>query len=181
MTKEQHYLFLMLGSPGSGKSFVAEWLQREIPPTVHIRSDDLRLSMFGEDRLELHTNPEFKQPVYGAMDYMARQILSADVSVIYDANMNRRDTRHKLAKLALERGAVPLVIWLDVPIELAEQRVIERAERGGHEYFDISFVRRLTKNIEPPTSEEHVIRLDGRKSAEEQQQVFHAALATIKA
>lgn len=174
-----HYLFVMLGAPGAGKSYVSAWLS-PLVGAVHLRSDDLRLAMYGQDRLELHRNNAYRQPLFGAMDYAARQTLAAGHSVIYDTNTNRRSTRGSLAQAAREHGARAIVVYIDIPLATAKQRVLARAEQGGHQIFDgVEFVERLARNIEQPTADELVIRLDGQQSAARQQASFESQLAAI--
>ncbi len=174
------YFIMMLGAPGSGKSFVSEWLA-PVLRAVHLRSDDMRLEMYGQDRLELHRNPRFTRPLYSAMDYAARQILTAGASVIYDANLNQRKTRARLAQVAAEAGATSLIVHVTAPLEVAEERVRQRSAQSRHQHFgDIAFVRRMAANIEPPTPTEHLITLDGLAPATEQLEAFRAQLATIR-
>lgn len=176
MTKP--YLFLMMGMPGSGKSFVAEWLSPKLH-AVHLRSDDMRLAMFGEPRLELHRNPAYRKQLYGAMDYAARQPLAAGHSVIYDANLNWRRSRARLRRMAEQYNATAVIIFLEMDTETAHQRVIERANHGGHPNFELSYVERMANNIEPPTADEPTITLDGKATDSEQQASFTKQLKSL--
>lgn len=168
----------MLGSPGSGKSFVSAWLALKMG-AVHVRSDDLRLAMFGQDRQELHREARYRLPVIGAMEYMTRQTLAAGHSVVDDANYNKRDTRRKLAAMAATYNATPITVWVQAPLDVARERVIARAEQGGHAYFDIEFVERMAKKIQPPLDDELTIRLDGMQTKQEQEADFDRQFADI--
>jgi predicted kinase len=175
------YLFIMMGMPGSGKSYVSGWLGPHMR-AVHLRSDDLRLAMYGADRLELHREKKYLEPMFGAMRYAAGQALAAGHSVIYDVNTNRHATRADLAALADSHDAQAIVVYISVPLAVAQQRVIARAEQGGHQLFDgVGFVERLAKNIEMPLAPERVIRLDGLRPSAEQQASFKAQLASMNA
>ena len=175
------YLFITLGGPGSGKSFVAAWLCEEVS-AVHLRADDMRLAMCGEDRLELHRKRSFINPLYGAMDYATKQTLAAGGNVIYDANVNRRSKRAALVAMADAAGVTTIVIYVKTPIETAEQRVLNRAEQGGQPIFDdIGFVRRITGHIEQPDENEHCIVIDGLADEASQRAAFQKQFATIKA
>ncbi|MET1033494.1 MAG: ATP-binding protein [Candidatus Saccharimonadales bacterium] len=175
------YLFLMFGTPGSGKSFVSDWLARKYG-AVHIRSDDLRLYMFSDDRLELHRKPQYREPVAGAMRYMIEQTLDAGHSAIFDANMNnRRETRDSWRKTAAQKGAQAIIIHVQTPLDTAKKRVVNRAEQGGHQFFEIDFVERMAKSMQMPWSNEPTILLDGLQSAEEQQAAFAQQLAKLAA
>jgi predicted kinase len=174
------FLFLMLGYPGSGKSYAAEWLAPHME-AVHLRSDDMRLEMFGEERLEFHENWKYQRQVHGAMQYAARQILISRHPVVYDANHNSRKSRRPMQKIAQELNAIPILVWVKTPLELAKKRVLEREAAGGLKIFDIGFVERMAANLQPPEEDELSIELDGQQSAEEQRTSFDSQLASILA
>lgn len=171
---------IMLGFPGSGKSYVSEWLASYIG-AVHLRADDMRIAMFGEERLEHHRNWKYQQQVHGAMHYASGQVLLSGHSVIYDANHNSAKSRRPIMRLARESSALSLVVWVRAPIELAKQRVLDREAAGGHKVFELEFVERMAKNLEPPTEQELAIELDGTVSQADQQAAFQRQFAKIMA
>ena len=176
---QQQYLFIMLGFLGSGKSFVSRWLA---PHTgaVYLRADALRLAMFGEDRPELYT-PENKALVNNAQAYAIQQILAAGQSVIHDANNNSYKTRQEHMKMAREHSAMPIVVWIDTPLDVAEERTEIRKVTEGHELFAPNLVRTMAARLEKPHDNERVIRIDGLASQEQQQQQFNEQLAKLTA
>lgn len=176
---QQQYLFIMLGFLGSGKSFVSRWLA---PHTgaVYLRADALRLAMFGEDRPELYT-PENKALVNDAQAYAIQQILEAGQSVVHDANNNQYKTRQEHVKVAHKYGAMPIVVWIDTPLDIAEERTETRKVTEGHELFAPNLVRTMAARLEPPRDNEKVIRIDGMASQEKQQQQFDEQLAKLTA
>src|SRR5438105_2695205 len=144
----------MLGFLGSGKSFVSRWLA---PHTgaVYLRADALRLAMFGEDRPELYT-PENKALVNNAQAYAIQQILAAGQSVIHDANNNSYKTRQEHMKMAREHSAMPIVVWIDTPLDVAEERTEIRKVTEGHELFAPNLVRTMAARLEKPHDNERV-------------------------
>lgn len=175
------YLFMMLGYPGSGKSYAASWLSTKMHAT-QLRTDDMRLAMYGQDRLELHRDRRYTKPLHNAVRYVINQSLLAGNSVIFDANLNQRRIRAELAEAALARKGIAIVIHVQVPsLGYAERRVFERAAGGGHQTFEDDFVRRMAANLEPPLpGEELVITLDGTAPAEAQQARFDEQFAAIR-
>lgn len=169
----------MLGFLGSGKSFVSRWLA---PHTgaVYLRADALRLAMFGQDRPELYT-PENKALVNNAQAYAMQQILAAGQSVVHDANNNRYKTRQEHIDLARTYNAVPVVVWIDTPLDVAEERTEVRKVTEGHELFAPNLVRTMAARLERPRDNEIVIHIDGLASQAEQQQQFDEQLATLTA
>jgi predicted kinase len=177
---KKQYLFVMLGFLGSGKSFVSRWLA---PHTnaVYIRADDLRLAMFGEDRPELYT-PENKALVDQAARYAFDQILqSRQASVILDANNNRYKVRQSAADIARKAGAQAIVVHVNTPLDIAEQRTVTRKETEGHELFAPNLVRNMAARLEPPQAGELVITVGGLADEATQKQQFEDQLARIVA
>ncbi len=170
----------MLGFPGSGKSYIAAWLAT-VTGAVHLRADDMRVAMFGEERLEHHKNWRYQQQVHGAMHYAATQVLQAGASVIYDANHNSAMSRQPIARIAREAQALPILVWAKAPLALAKQRVLDREAAGGHKVFEPDFVERMAAHLEPPKEHELVIELDGTASQTDQQAAFTQQLAKIMA
>jgi predicted kinase len=174
----KRYLFLMLGFPGSGKSYVAGWLAPHMK-AVRLRGDEMRLRMFNENNPELHTW-KYQQQVIGAMQYAVGQVLEAGYPVIYDSNHNSVKGRIPLEEVARKSGAVPVIVWVKAPLEVAKERVLARAAQGGmHKVFGIDFVDRMANNLQPPTNEELAIELDGTQSEDQQRASFEEQLAGL--
>jgi predicted kinase len=174
----KRYLFLMLGFPGSGKSYVANWLAPHMK-AVHLRGDEMRLRMFNKNHPELHTW-KYQMQVIGAMQYAVGQVLEAGHSVIYDSNHNSVKGRLPLEEVARKSGAVPVIVWVKAPLDVAKERVLARAAKGGiHETFGLDFVDRMANNLQPPTEGEIAIELDGTQSEREQRSSFEKQLAAL--
>jgi predicted kinase len=174
----KNYLFLMLGFPGSGKSYVAEWLAPHMK-AVHLRGDEMRLRMFNENHPELHTW-RYQQQVHGAMQYAVGQVLEAGYPVIYDSNHNSVKSRAAMEEIARQSGTTPVIVWVKTPLEEAKQRVMERGAKGGiYQIFGLDFVDRMANNLQPPTKHEVYIELDGTQSAAEQRKSFEKQLAAL--
>jgi predicted kinase len=171
------YLFLMLGFPGSGKSYTAHWMAPHMQ-AVNLRGDDMRLHMFKEHTLEVHTW-KYQQQLHGAMQYAVGQVLKAGYSVIYDSNHNSVKGRQPMQEVARQTGAIPVIVWVKTSVEVAKQRVIDRTAAGGHPHFNLDFVDRMANNLQPPTDDELCIIIDGGQSAEQQRKDFESQLATL--
>lgn len=167
----------MLGFPGSGKSYVSDWLTKS-SGAVHLRGDDMRLRMFNESSPEIHTW-KYQQQLHGAMQYAVEQILESGYPVIYDSNHNSVKGRRPMQVAAHKAGAVPIIIWVKAPIEVAKKRVAERTAAGGHQVFGLDFVDRMANNLQAPDEHELAIVLDGTQDIETQRQSFEAQLAEL--
>jgi predicted kinase len=107
----RRYVFIMLGFPGSGKSFVSKWLAAKFN-AVHLKVDNLRFAMFDGDRPDLYTyTPENKALVNNAVAYVYGQIVKTrTASIILDGNFNQRRLRLENARLARKYDALPVVV-----------------------------------------------------------------------
>lgn len=151
-------LYLLLGVPGAGKTTAAKVLA-ELTGATRLSSDEVRLKMFPK--------PSFSQAehnqLYEALNTQADELLRQGKSVIYDANLNRR--QHRLEKYAIGRkaGAEVRLLWVQVPEGLAKQRATDPSrhplippnETAG-QMFD-----RIAGVIEPPQADELAIKVDG--------------------
>ncbi len=121
------------GLSGSGKTTLALKLAPEIgrsPGAVVVRSDVERKRQAGvalEERMPTGSyTPEASAAVYAAFMARAERVLRAGHSVVLDAVFAREPERAAAEALAA-RMEVPFQgIWLDVPKEVAQQRVAAR-------------------------------------------------------
>lgn len=169
----------MLGIPGSGKSFVSDWLVPHMH-AVHLRSDDMRLAMYGEEKIVFHTEWKYQKQLHGGMQYAAKQILIAGYSVVYDSNHNTVKSRQQMQTVATGLGLMPILVWVKAPLEIAKQRVLQREASGGHKVFDITFVDQMAQRLQLPTEDEIHIELDGLASAEDQRRQFDMQFAALR-
>jgi len=139
------------GFSGSGKSHLAAALAPlvgPVPGAVHLRSDELRKVMLGQDP-ETPLRPagyraEVSARVYGEIHHRAEQALSSGHAVIADAVHNRADGREALAALAARCGVAFLGIWLDADPALMARRIGGR--RGDASDADAAVMRRQVKS-----------------------------------
>ena len=85
-------LILMVGLPGSGKSYYANMLCREAKtPTVVLSSDDYRKRLFGNENDQEHNDQVFKT-LYADM----RKYLISHVDIIFDATNTSLKARMRI-------------------------------------------------------------------------------------
>ena len=176
--KERPYFFMTLGVPGSGKSYISDWLTPKFN-ALRIKSDDLRGVMFGIPvPPETHDEP-YNSWINGAMKYAAKQALDQKISVIFDTNNNSVKRRIEWSEVAKGLEALPVIIWVQTPLELAKERATarDRAELG-HEP-DIFYVDMMAAKLELPTDQELVVVIDGLQTADQQEVSFDTQLRKI--
>jgi aminoglycoside phosphotransferase family enzyme/predicted kinase len=121
------------GLSGSGKTTLALKLAPEIgrtPGAVVVRTDVERKRQAGiplEERMPAGSySPEASARIYAACLARAERVLRAGHSVVLDAVFARPEERAAAETLA-RKGGVPFQgIWLDVPKDVAQQRVTDR-------------------------------------------------------
>lgn len=121
------------GLSGSGKTTLALKLAPGIgrsPGAVVVRSDVERKRQAGvplDERMpEGSYTPEASARVYAAFMARAERVLRAGHSVVLDAVFARATEREAAEALAAKLGVAFQGIWLDVPKEVAQQRVAAR-------------------------------------------------------
>lgn len=162
-------LFSMLGYPGSGKSYFAKHLAREVN-AVRLNSDSMRSGIFGNP--DTHHGPADNKMVYGAIDYAVREIMASGYSVIYDANCNHIRERSKNAALARSYQAEAIVIWIQTPFETAVERGALREVAIDQTRLTPEIIQHHIKMIEDPTDEEKCVVINGELPFEEQYEQF---------
>lgn len=157
-------LFLMLGYPGSGKTTTAKVIHK-LTGAVHLWADDIRREKFGEPT---YTHQE-NLALYNYLNEVTGQVLHSGKSVIFDTNFNFYKDREHLRQIAEKAGAQTVVIWVTTPKEIAK----ERATHDAHEQdtrvlgnMPEATFDRMSKNLEKPHPDEHVIEVDGTKVTE---------------
>ena len=121
------------GLSGSGKTTLALKLAPDIgrsPGAAVVRSDVERKRLAGidlEERMPAGSyTPEASAQVYSAIIARAERVLRAGHSVVLDAVFAREPERAAAEALAARMGVPFQGIWLDIPKEVAQQRVAAR-------------------------------------------------------
>ena len=176
MKKSKPILFATLGFPGSGKTFFARKFCKEFG-IFHLNSDRLRFEIFLKPTYSAKEN----EAVFRAMDFIAEELLSRGVSVVYDANSTRRIYRVRLRKIARKYKAGYALLWFQVSLKTALDRIRKRGElkrellKKYHVPLSEQILFRIKRKIEEPRKEP-CIALDGEKSYKEQKKVLRKYL-----
>jgi aminoglycoside phosphotransferase family enzyme/predicted kinase len=131
-------LLITHGPSGSGKSFVARSLVRQLG-AVQVRSDVERKRLLGLSPLA-RSDPSIGEDMYGAeiteqtysrLLQAAEQILIAGFVALADATFLQRPQRRPFAQLAEGLGLGFFILDMQTPEQLMRERVRSRAEQGG--------------------------------------------------
>lgn len=151
-------LYMMLGYPGAGKTTTAAMIAQQTG-AVHLSSDRVRFAIFGEPTF----SQEEHDTLYKTLDYITELLLSKNVSVIYDANLNRYAHRQEKYEICQRTNAEAVLLWLKTPRELAKERAVheDRSHFAPKDETLETMFERIANVFEPATEAEHPIIIDG--------------------
>jgi predicted kinase len=158
-------LYIMLGYPGSGKSYVARQLSQASGAT-RLSQDRFRAELFENPREHMSAADDKRLLTF--MNEKVVELLKAGTSVIYDANVTTYKDRTKIYEIASTFTADSYLVWVKTPIDVS-------IERNGPEQIDEAFrrayvqmVTEYEKSFEQPKTNEQTILIDGQSSIEDQ-------------
>ena len=136
---------LIIGLPGSGKSFFAARLA-ELIEAVYINSDRIRKELNVSDRIEE------KLMVYDEMLRQAEEAVAEDRRVVLDATFYTRDIRDRFAEALQE---IDELVFIEV---VADEELIRERLKRPREDSDANFeVYREIKEEWVPLQDEHLV------------------------
>lgn len=150
-------LILLYGYPGAGKTFLARQLSEDMQ-AAHVQSDRIRFELFEQPRYDRQEN----QIVNHLMQYMTEEFLHAGISVIYDINAVRFNSRRELRDLARKHKAEVMLIWMQIDHESAYNRVSKRDRRKTDDKYTASISKQMFEQIaasmqNPHSTEDYMV------------------------
>ena len=134
-------LILVMGLPGSGKSFFAERLASALG-AEYLSSDRERNRMGRRD----HYSPEDKLKVYRQLERLAKEALNQGKTVIIDATFYLQHMRDMFSNLAFDAGADDFYFYIKADDELIRERLRQpRTESQA----DFSVYKLIKEKFEP--------------------------------
>ena len=155
-------LFILLyGIPGSGKTFFARQLCETLH-AAHIQGDRVRAELFEKPRYDRQEN----MVITHLSEYMIEEFLKAGVSVVYDINASRLAPRRVYRDMARRAHAQPVLVWLQIDVESAFDRVVKRDRRQVDNKYthpvDRTTFDALIAQMQNPMREEDYIVVSGK-------------------
>jgi hypothetical protein len=146
-------LVVLVGLPGSGKSYFASKMTENISAVV-LESDFLRKNLV--------LRPVYTQfesfRLFRAIHELITDLLANKYNVVLDATSLTYDSRRPLYDIAKEEGAKVIVVYLNTPREVAEERLSHRMFRpDGYSEADWAVYQKLEPGFEPLTEPHYEI------------------------
>ncbi|TFG45299.1 MAG: ATP-binding protein, partial [Dehalococcoidia bacterium] len=138
-------LVILVGLPGSGKSYFAARFINQIPATI-LESDFIRKTLLKKPTYSRHEHARVFRAIYA----VAKELLDAKFNVIIDATNLNEKYRRPLHRIAEEIGANAVTVYLKTPRDVARERLIDRKLRGASiSDADWSVYEMLEADFEP--------------------------------
>lgn len=129
-------LHLMVGLPCSGKTTLAQKLERELP-ALRLTPDEWQIRLFGQDAEE--PEHDARHSLIEALLWdIASRALELGTNVILDFGFWAREEREDYRSRAKQLGASSQVHYLDVSEDELLRRLEERNSRPSQESFLIT-------------------------------------------
>ncbi len=137
------HAIMMVGLPGSGKSFFAEQFATTFnAPYI----DALTLALYAKD-------------IKSAMKIVtafAGQVAKTKQTFLYEGATDSRALRAEFAQFAKTNGYTPLIVWVQVDENTAKDRTL-KAEKMDSDTFD-----KVAYKFQPPLNDEKPVVISGK-------------------
>ena len=136
-------LYMMVGLPGSGKSYHAEEALINDGNTEIVSSDEIRKELFGDENDQTHNNEVFNE-----VHNRIKKLFAAGKNVVYDAtNLSRKRRGAFLNTIPKEIRKVAVVMCTELDVCLKQNAQRERK-------VPEEVIMRMLKHMTVPTTEE---------------------------
>lgn len=192
--KQLKWLVIMVGIPGSGKTTFAGQLAGALG-AYRLNMDLLRGELFQtanrQEQIEYNRtqtaglsppdqrawHEEKNRQVSELFDKKLELHLSASQSVVVDASSDSRKQRDRLYRAAEQFGALPVVVWMQVPCKLAIDRATNRELKSdsypfAKDHLAREEIDRCLARLDRPTDDEPVALVDGQDDIGQQLKAF---------
>lgn len=149
-------LVMLYGFPGAGKTHFATHLAETLS-AAHLHGDRIRHELFDSPKHDKEEN----EIVDHLGQYMAHEFLKTGVSVVYDGDASRLSQRRALRDLTRKAHAEPILIWLQIDTDSAQQRINNRDRRKNEDKYarpyDKGSFETHAGHMQNPSNEEYIV------------------------
>ena len=129
------FLIVISGLPGTGKSYFSRRLV-ERHPCVIIESDVLRKTLFPRPSYSAWES----QHLFQALHILIEGLLSKGFPLLLDATNLIEHHRERLYRIADRLGLKLIVVQVEAPVELVQQRLRDRVQGASQDKSDADWV-----------------------------------------
>jgi len=149
------HLIIMVGIPGSGKSFFADNFSDSFKAPI-ISLDNVRQKLFATPKYDKSEDDIVNRVAL----YMLNEMLKTERTVIFDGNTSSRKDRDPIVKKAKSIGYEPLFVWVQTEPITAKKRAIKLID-GKFKLTPEQFDAKL-KQFEIPVRTDSTIVISGK-------------------
>lgn len=142
------HVIIMVGIPGSGKSFFAEKF-----------ADTFHAPLVSEEKLALLSD---KVDVTDLVDHQLSELLKTGQSILLEAGANTRPERQELSKKVHAAGYETLLVWVQTDAATAKARATKVSKDETRRIYSADEYDKRVKRFTPPTTSEKPVVISGR-------------------
>jgi predicted kinase len=139
-------LIIVSGLPGTGKSFFCRKLAERLDIVI-LESDSLRRQLFPAPSYGKEENTQLFRACHGVVE----ELLRKGISVALDATNLEEHNREQLYHIADQSGARLVIVRMEAPPEVVQQRLERRAskeDQSGHSEADWNVYSKMKPTVE---------------------------------
>ena len=163
------HLIVMVGVPGSGKSFFAE----KFAETFHAPYVSL-------EKIAVYI-PEDPEASDAVISYQLDELLKTGQPVLLEASTDTRVARLELAKKARANGYDTLLVWVQTDPATARSRATRPLKNSTNRIFTPEDYDRAVKRFTPPSGAEKAVVISGKHTYATQAKVVLKRLTAPRA
>ncbi len=140
-------VMMILGLPGSGKSYFAERLAKKLNAD-YVNSDRVRKEMYATRNY----SPDEKESVYNEMLARMKESAQQNRHVVLDGTFHKSDNRKRFVKEMEEKGGI---YFMEIQ---ADEKVIRKRLKKERRYSEADFeVYKFIREHNEPLTEPHLL------------------------
>lgn len=136
------HLIIMVGIPGSGKSFFAEHFADSFKAPI-ISTDEIRNKLFKDVKF----SKEEDLIVNTVANYLLDELLKTNRTIIFRGETATKSDRLKIFNKCRNAGYEPLCVWVQTDVDTSRHRLIKKI---GTKLFDNNKFEKDIKNFSAP-------------------------------
>jgi predicted kinase len=145
------HVIIMVGIPGSGKSFFAEHFAETFNAPL-VSSGRLRQELFEESTY----GSDEQATIRRISDYMLDELFKTNRTIIFEGSADTRTDRQEIARKARAASYEPLFVWVQTESATAKLRV-QKALKGKTTILPSQFDMTIKRFSAPHASEKAVV------------------------